>query len=146
MAKPKFKTAYDAYERRTKNFLGDNAISMTEQSHKEECDINNIVAKYQKTGVIDHRSKYEPQYGFATSADLQTALNTIKTADNMFNDLPSSIRDRFNNSPGAFLDFVQDKDNHQEMFEMGLAKSPPEAKTEPVEAPKTQPSAEGETA
>jgi len=146
MAKPKFKTAYDAYERRPKNFLGDNAISMTEQSHKEECDVNNIVEKYQRTGVIDHRSKYEPQYGFANSADLQTALNTMQTAETMFNDLPSSIRAKFDNAPGAFLDFVQDPDNHQEMYEMGLAKSPPAPKETPPAAQETPPPNGGEPA
>jgi phage internal scaffolding protein len=38
----------------------------------------------------------------------------------MFNDLPSSIRSRFGNDPAAFLDFVNDEGNADEMIKLGL--------------------------
>jgi hypothetical protein len=38
----------------------------------------------------------------------------------MFEDLPSSIRSRFENQPSQFLDFVHDENNLQEMQQMGL--------------------------
>ena len=37
--------------------------SLTEQHHAKACDINSIMAKYVKTGVLDHITRYEPTYG-----------------------------------------------------------------------------------
>jgi len=107
----------------------------TKQSHKKECDINQIMAKYQKTGVIDHVAKHSENYGFATSEDLHQSLNIIHTANEMFADLPSQARDKFDNDPAQFLDFVQDPDNKDQLYDLGLSDYPtislPEDKTEP---------------
>jgi len=97
----------------------------TEQSFTRECDINNIMARYVKTGNLDHAKSYEEFYGDSTSIELHEALNIIKTADSMFNELPAKTRERFKNDPGEFLDFVQDEKNHQEMYDLGLATKPP---------------------
>ena len=48
-------------------------------------------------------------------------MQIVATANSMFQDLPSSIRNQFQNDPGQFLDFVQDPENLEEMREMGLA-------------------------
>ncbi len=101
--------------------IGDLGVSLTKQSFTKECDINNIMAKYQKTGAIDHVNKHEASYGFATSHDFQSALETIRTGQTMFDELPSSIRTKFENDPAKFLDFVQDNKNQAEMVELGLA-------------------------
>lgn len=101
--------------------IGDLGISLTKQSFTAECDINNIMRKYQKTGAIDHVNKHEASYGYATSDDFQSALETIRTGQTMFDELPSSIRTKFDNDPAKFLDFVQDQNNAGEMVELGLA-------------------------
>jgi len=101
--------------------IGDLGVSLTKQSFTEECDINNILKKYQKTGAIDHVNKHEASYGYATSHDFQSALETIKRGRIMFEELPSSIRTKFENDPAKFLDFVQDNNNLKEMQELGLA-------------------------
>ena len=92
----------------------------TKQSFKDECDINNIMAKYQKTGAIAHVNKHGAQYGFATSQDFASAMRTVTVAQEMFDGLPSSIRNRFSNNPASFLDFVQDADNKEEGIALGL--------------------------
>ncbi len=115
--------------------------SLTEQSHKDSCDINKIMARFQKTGTINHLNKYGPMYGDIPSIDLLTAMETTKKANNMFDELPSAIRNKFENEPGLFLDFVQDPANKSEMVELGLAKAEnkpkneqkPEVVPEPVE-------------
>jgi len=101
--------------------IGDLGVSLTKQSFTKECDINNIMAKYQKTGAIEHVNKHEASYGFATSIDFQEALEIIRTGQTMFDELPSSIRTKFDNDPAKFLDFVQDENNQAEMVELGLA-------------------------
>jgi len=95
--------------------------SLTKQSFSKECNINNIMAKYQKTGAIDHVNKNEASYGYATSNDFTASMEIVAKGQTMFNELPSSIRTKFENDPAKFLDFVQDKDNLKEMQELGLA-------------------------
>jgi len=95
--------------------------SLTKQSFTEECNINNIMAKYQKTGALDHVNKHQPSYGYASSNTFQESLEIVKRGQEMFNDLPSSIRNKFGNKPAEFLEFVQNPENLKEMQEMGLA-------------------------
>lgn len=102
----------------------------TDQSFKDECDINFIMKKYQKTGLLDHVNQYQGHYGdFSEAPDYHTALNKMNEAQEMFLTVPSSIREIFNNDPGEFLEFVLDSDNEQEMRELGLL--PPAAPTAP---------------
>jgi len=94
----------------------------THQSGKDECDINKIMARYVKTGVLDHQKEYGGDYGFCTSMDLLEALTTVQKANDMFAKLPATVRTKFSNDAGQFLDFVQDPENKAELIEMGLAK------------------------
>ncbi len=104
----------------------------TKQSFKDECDINKIMAKYQKTGAIAHFNKHQPQYGFASSKDFAESMRIVTSAQQMFADLPSSIRSKFNNQPEQFLEFVQNPDNESEMVSLGLT-------TKKSESPDTDP-------
>ena len=103
------------------------------QSFKDECDINQIMAKYQKTGAITHFAKHSPSYGFASSMDFNAAMQLISQAQTMFDELPSKLRARFDNSPDKFLDFVQDPANGDEMRTLGL--SPSKAESPDTDAP-----------
>lgn len=119
-------------------------VSMTHQSHKDECDINNIMRKFEKFGVLEHRNNYQGQYGDFTAVpqDYQEAMSSVLAAQEMFLELPSKIRRRFGNDPGAFLDFATDPQNGSEMVAMGLAdkRAIEEPKT-PSAAPKSPPKA-----
>ncbi len=128
--------------------------SLTKQSESASCDINKIMSKYLKTGLISHGVQYAGEYGFADSVDFHSAMNTVRKAEQMFADLPAQARERFGNDPGSFLDFCGDEDNREEMFELGLmdpelvfvAPDPPDAPggdvppEAPSEAPNTVPS------
>lgn len=95
---------------------------MTDQSFVKECDINSIMAKFVKTGILEHQSRYQGNYGDFTGAmDYQSALNAVMAADDMFMTLPAEIRAKFENDAGRFLDFVDDPNNMDQMVEMGLA-------------------------
>jgi phage internal scaffolding protein len=98
------------------------------QAFKEETDINRIMKKYETTGVLPDMIKSNPQYGdFSNVTDYQQAMNTVILAREQFDGLSAKIRKRFNNSPEAFLAFVEDPENHQEMVELGLAQKLPGA-------------------
>ena len=97
-----------------------NAVSRTQQQFKEECDIHNILAKFRRTGVLEHTTRYQGRYDFATSTTFQEAMNTVAEVNTMFETVPSEIRNRFGNDAGAFLEFVQDPANRDELEELGL--------------------------
>lgn len=99
--------------------------SRTQQSFAAECDINNIMARYERTGVLEHVNTYQGNYGdFIGFPDYHQAMNAVREAETMFMTLPSSIRERFANSPEAFLQFAQDEANHDEMVRLGLIPAP----------------------
>jgi phage internal scaffolding protein len=109
----------DKYRRRVYTPLSDKLV--TEQSHKDECDINNIMAKYKMTAVINHNARFAPVYGdFCGIDSFQDAMNQIVLAQELFESVPSGIRAQFNNDPGAYLDFMLDHNNLAKIKEMGL--------------------------
>ena len=99
--------------------------SLTQQHSKDQVDINNIMARYIKTGVLDHVAKYQPQYRDNNATDYQESMNIVIKADEMFSELPAQARKHFDNDPAAFLDFVQDPANHDKLHELGLTENPP---------------------
>lgn len=127
--------------------------SRTHQAHKEECDINRIMRRYAKTGVIEHVNRYQGRYGDFTQVpeDYESALAHVQEAEDMFMSLPSSIRKRFDNSPGEFLAFASDPDNADAMRELGLSGRPEPASDviedpTPPKASKVAPAAKKEEA
>lgn len=105
----------------------------TKQQFKDECDINNIMKKYERNLMLDHVNRYGGQYADVTGdVDYQTALNTIISAEEAFFSIPAKIRARFENDPQRFLEFVSDPSNREEMGKMGLLKkavAQPESKS-----------------
>ena len=89
---------------------------------KDECDINRILKKYQKDGILRHVSRFGGRYeDLPDSIDYQESLNAVMAAEAAFLSLPSSVRSRFENDPGRFLAFVGDPANENEMIDLGLA-------------------------
>lgn len=101
--------------------------SMTKQADADGCDINKIMRRYEKTGVVEHVNRFQGDYGDFTSVqDYQTSVNQVLAAQEAFNSLPSKVRRRFDNDPASFLAFVGDEANREEMVELGLLKAPQE--------------------
>lgn len=95
--------------------------SLARQSMQKECDINNIMAKFQKTGLISHVNKHGGSYGeMPEAADFHEAMTLVTSSTEMFMELPSEVRDRFRNDPASFLEFVSDDENREALIEMGL--------------------------
>lgn len=113
--------------------------SRTEQHHKKECDINQIVKKYDKTGLLNHVNSMDgiPDDMLTISGlDYKQAMDLMLSADKSFAALPSDIRNRFQNDPGKLIQFVQDESNYDEALGMGLVKQrPPEPTSEPPKPP-----------
>lgn len=138
LGNPKFVTAYGQKVKQPLHFTGD---GRTKQAHKDECDINNILAKYKKTGVLTFAQQHEPQYADTTGADFQHAAFVVTRARSMFNAMPAHLRARFKNDPGEFLAFVSDERNRAEAEQLGLVKVKPKAEDTAPEGPNPTPEA-----
>ena len=68
----------------------------TKQSFADECDINNIVKRYQDTGVLPH-TRGEPQYGECPSLDFKEALDYVRAARTEFDELRPELKSKFEN-------------------------------------------------
>lgn len=97
-----------------------NIIYVTEQAHKDMCDVNKIIKRYDKTGLISHVSKIEAKIGDLTGDDFKAMSDQIIEANNMFDKLPSEIRNRFRNNPEELLRFMEDPNNRDEAISLGL--------------------------
>lgn len=100
--------------------------SMTEQSHKEKVNINTIMARATKTGMMKRRIE-DPTYGDFTGAlDYHSAVEKVMKAEADFMELPADVRKRFQNNPGGLIDFLADEGNREEAISLGLIDGPPE--------------------
>lgn len=113
--------------------------SMTDRSFREECDINNIVARCLSTGQMP------PDDGsgvFGDFADLPTDLMStydyIERAGERFMELPSDLRLKFNNDPLTLLQALHDPSNHDLMVEYGLISKAVPAASQSVSEPKAE--------
>lgn len=81
--------------------------SRTKQSFKADCDINNILKRFDKTGVLTHMNQRQPLYIDASEMlSYRDALNQVAQVNQHFEDLPSAIRAEFDNDPALYLDWV----------------------------------------
>lgn len=112
--------------------------SRTKQSAEAETNINNILARYNKTGQLTHISQALGEYRDVSGLpDLHEAMNIVAEAQSMFQELPAAIRKRVGHDVGNFLPFVDDPENLEECIELGLL--PESAKPKPVPTAPTTP-------
>lgn len=101
-------TQYRTPTKRIKSALNfDGETSLTKQAFKDEADVNKIVGRYRKTGVLPP-ALGTPQYGdFADVPSYMDALNLVARAQETFYALPAETRLECENNPAIFLDRVQ---------------------------------------
>lgn len=119
--------------------------SRTEQNHKAKADINVMMQKYLKTGVLTTMDA-KPLYGdFSDVRTYQESFDIVARAQAQFASLPAEIRNEFNNSPQFFLEYVTDEKNHDRCVELGLLEAKTEgAKTKAPSKPAAKPQAKPE--
>ena len=84
----------------------------TKQAFKDSTDINKILDKARRTGVITHVGKYGEEYGdFSDVPDLLEAELRLARAREIFADAPSEIRREFDQDVGKFFAWVNDPAN-----------------------------------
>jgi phage internal scaffolding protein len=141
MADPIFGTQYHNYER-VQHVNEDE--DMTKQSFKDEVDINLIVKKYDKTGLVTHLNQAQAQYAdVSTMGDYQDALDVIQAAEAAFMEMSAKQRKVFNNSAAEFLDAAHDPEKRDLLVKAGLLEPTPDPATVDAGTTTSEPEAGG---
>lgn len=80
--------------------------SKTQQEFRESSDINNIINKYKKTGILssgDIKATRSPQYGDFMNTDYVEMHRTIANVQEKFGQLAATKRKEFDNKPELWL-------------------------------------------
>lgn len=94
-------------------------VSMTDPQFASECDINLIIDRYQKTGIVPPTRN--GSYGdFTKVGDFSDALERVRRAETFFDGLPAVLRARFGNDLTTFCDFALNPDNLKECISLGI--------------------------
>lgn len=112
-------------------------ISLTKQSFKEQCDINNIINQVARTGVLQHANNAEADYVDAPEGDFQYMMNREADAKSQYELLPEHIRELFP-TPISLAEFLSDDDNRPEAEELGLIPTDPLLKADIVSEASTE--------
>ncbi len=109
------------------------------QSFKEECDINTILDRHRQGAMVTHVNANQGRFADVSRfTDYREVLERVERAREYFLGLSSEVRNRFQNDPAYFLDFVADPANTNELVELGLGPAV-EAPVEPVAPPEEEP-------
>jgi len=87
----------------------------TKQSFKDETDINKILHRAQKAGTLSHLQRFEGRYGDFADFDFFEATLQLTKGREVFDALPSELRNEFNQSPAQFFAYVNDPANIDEL-------------------------------
>lgn len=111
---------YITKKRETKRFQRDcSGASRTDQSYKKAVDINNIIAKFQKTGVLPENSM--GVYGdFSSIPTLEEAHEAIIKATEQFYALPAGVRKEMDNDPSKLELWLSNEANYDKALSYGL--------------------------
>lgn len=102
--------------------------SLTMQEFKDECDINKILSGFNNTGVLPPSQQVDstrvPE--FINLVDVpsspQEYFEVYEEAMRSFDSLPIPIRERFNHDKMAFIEYVANPRNSDELVRLGLAR------------------------
>lgn len=129
---PRIRSAYDGSRVRIRLICCDGE-DRTQQQFKDECDINVLMSRYEKTGVLPQGRDTPPQYADVSAMDFTESMNQIAMVNGVFSQLDARTRARFENNPENMLEFIADPANQAEAVKLGLLPEP--QKSEPVKAP-----------
>lgn len=110
--------------------------TLTQQHFRQECDINFIMDRYNRTGMLPQNANIsEAFYGdVSDSFDYRSSLEAIQAADEAFASLPAAVRQRFANDPSQLIDFLHDSGNRAEAISLGLISPDPDPTSGPAPA------------
>lgn len=97
----------------------------THQEFKDECNINVLMARYVKHGILPAGYSTGTYGDFSEVGDYLEAQQILENARVQFESLPATLRARFDNNPAKMLEFVADRGNLEEARKLGMLKDEP---------------------
>ena len=114
----KIRSAYDGSRVEVLVICGD---PVAKQDMAAECDVNNIIAQYKRTGLLRSVEARPSFYqDVSEMGDYREALNAVRAAEELFMELPSATRAEFENDPALFLSFASNEENEDYLRSLGL--------------------------
>lgn len=144
LKKPLIRNRYD-YESRPQaaihfDYDSPESRSITNQSDAKEADVNFIMSRYEKTGLIPDNitgDMRQPQFGdFSDVGDFHTIQSRVARVKQAFEAYPAHIRNRFQNDPAQLIEFLSDAENDAEAIKLGLKNAPEPENGGPEDGPK----------
>lgn len=100
----------------------DDTPSMTRQEFVAECDINILMAHYEKNAILPPQNRKEPQYFDASEVpDFRDSLDMAREAHEAFMRVPAQLRKELDNDVYKFVEYCQDPQNIEVLRKYGLA-------------------------
>lgn len=96
------------------------STSKVQDSFRDMCNINRIVAKYHRTGVLDHVINPGRYQDVSRLTDYKSAMDFIIESQEAFDSLPAKVRKYFQNDTAQFLEFVDNPENYEQGVQLGL--------------------------
>lgn len=101
-------------------FEGKRSLSQTKQCFRDSVNINTIMAKAKRTGILPIKTDNGVFGDYSNVVDYRDCLDKIMNIEALFLRLPAAVRNKFQNDPGALLSFLQDPKNEDEARKLGL--------------------------
>lgn len=103
--------------------------SLTQQSFKQECDLNVLMSRFKKNCGVDYLTRYNGymsgQFGdFSEVVDYRSALEQLQKAEEVFMSMPAKARAYFQNDCALFLDALHDSSRVEELQGVGILQKP----------------------
>lgn len=95
--------------------------SRTKQEFTKDCDINLIVKKYEKSGILSHLNRGKPSYvDNGDSVSLHEAMDKVMEAEGGFANLPAAVRDAANGDPVQLLEMLESEEGARVLEDAGM--------------------------
>lgn len=102
----------------------------TQQQFKDQCDVNQIIAKYKRGLPITHLARVQGTYADVSAiGDYHESMNKVLKAQDAFLTIPAELRNKLGNDPAQLIAFLNNPNNRDEAIKYGLL-DPKKASTE----------------
>jgi len=101
-------------------FKGKRSKSRTQQHFKNEVNINTIMKKARRTGVLPVKDQDSYFQDLTGVTDYKSSMDRILEINQKFDALPAVIRNKFGNDPDQILKYLQNPENEGEARKLGL--------------------------
>lgn len=98
-----------------------------DQSFKDDCDINVIMARAERTGELPGLKSFGEYLDLSNAPEsFLEARTLVMDAETRFSELPAKVRSKFANDPYSLLSWLADPNNRSEAVQLGLVRAPAE--------------------